>query len=38
MDIAYVSLDEVNDDSELLKRIITNVKTWVYNLFSEQTQ
>ena len=30
MEVAQESLNEVNDDTELLKRIITGEKTWVY--------
>ena len=30
MKVAQESLNEVNDDTELLKRIITGEGTWVY--------
>lgn len=30
MEVAQESLDEVNDDTELLKRVITGEETWVY--------
>ena len=30
MEVAQESLNEVNDDAELLKRIITGGRTWVY--------
>ena len=30
MDIAQEGLNEVNDDSELLKCVITGDETWVY--------
>ena len=30
MEVAQESLNEVNDDAELLKRIITGDETWVY--------
>ena len=30
MEVAQESLNEVNDDAKLLKRIITGDETWVY--------
>ena len=30
MEVAQESLNKVNDDAELLKRIITGDETWVY--------
>ena len=35
MEVAQESLNEVNHDAELLKRIITGVETWVYRYYVE---
>jgi len=38
MEVAQESLNEVNNDAELLKRVITGNETWVYGTKAQLSQ